>query len=119
MLEASTEKGENATKFGLAIRCKFNKSELFIKWNSYLGDEVLIASRFSFHQEEKTLKWRLSDDSTAAFYPGNPVSFIKSMLDETRYIVKVTPDSGSPLLAIFDISGIYEATKTLRKNCGL
>ena len=49
---------------------------------------------------------------------GQAVSFIKRMLEKDKILVRFTPFNGNLQEFTFDIRGIDEASKPLRKECG-
>jgi type VI secretion system protein VasI len=107
--------GEN---IALIIRCKSNKTELYIKWYDYLGmDSTQVSTRVGNASAQKR-SWGLSTDNTATFFPGSPIAFIKSLMSAEKFIAQVTPYSESPVTAVFDIRGLTEAIKPLQETCG-
>jgi len=67
----------------LVLRCRSNKTEVYINWNDYLGNEANVLARVGDVPASSKF-WGLSTDSKATFYPGNSVTFIRGLLQATR-----------------------------------
>jgi type VI secretion system protein VasI len=89
----------------LVIRFQSGETEVYITWNAYLGDDVLVTSRVG-KQSAETAKWTESSDSKASFYPNDPKELIRQLQDSDVYVAKVTPFNENPITAIFDIRGL-------------
>tara|TARA_Y100000782_G_scaffold71835_2_gene77680 strand:- start:30493 stop:31086 length:594 start_codon:yes stop_codon:yes gene_type:complete len=100
----------------LGLRCKSNKTEMFISWNDYLGGDVWITSRVGAAKAKRE-RWSVSTDKTAAFKL-RPIPTIKRLIKADQYVAEVVPYNDNPLTAIFDVRGLSEAIKPLRKECG-
>lgn len=60
----------------LILRCRSNKTDVYINWNDYLGsDETDVVTRIG-RSPAQTHRWSLSTDNNATFYPGNAIGFI-------------------------------------------
>lgn len=116
VIPADSGKSKWGTPVGIFLRCKSNRTEVYINWNDYLGDSTRVTTRVG-ENSARTSAWSLSTDSQASFHP-NPISFIRSMLGETKLVAQTTPYNESPVTAIFDISGIDQASIPLRETCG-
>lgn len=101
---------------GLVIRCKSNKTELFVNWNDYLGRSANVVSRIGSNPA-KEMSWSMSSDSKATF-KDRSISFIKEMLEADSLVLQTTPYNASPVTAEFDIRGLSEAIKPVRETCG-
>ncbi len=114
------EADEGRTKFNktpaLIIRCKSDEIQIYISWNDYLGSEAYVLTRLG-KQIAETDEWGLSTDNSATFYPGNPLSFIKSLLKVDTFIAQVTPYNESPVTAVFDVKGFNVVVKPLLDTC--
>jgi type VI secretion system protein VasI len=100
---------EGAGTFGepvhLFIRFQSGETEVYINWNSYLGDNVYVTSRIG-KQSAESAKWSESSDSKASFYPDDPKELIRGLEEVDSYVAKVTPFNENPITAIFDIRGL-------------
>ena len=112
---------EGKSKFGeaiaLIIRCKSNKTELFINWSDYLGMESTHVLTRIGNAPAQQRSWSLSSDNTATFFPEAPIAFIKSLMSADKLVAQVTPYNENPVTAIFDIRGLSEAIKPLQETC--
>jgi type VI secretion system protein VasI len=101
----------------LYIRCKENRTELYISWGVYLGlDTTTLLTRLD-SEKAKSATWHLSTDNEATFYPGSPISFIRNLLQHNTLLVQVTPYGESPVMVTFDLRGLEEAVKPLQEAC--
>jgi type VI secretion system protein VasI len=78
---------------------------MYINWGSYLGSSISVTFRIG-EKAPETKNWSLSTNSLASFYPGDPLSLIKELLDANQAVARCTPYSESPITAIFDITGL-------------
>lgn len=108
------KRGEDAI---LIIRCRSNETELLIDWSDYLGSEAYVLTRVG-KDKAVNKKWSLSSDKKATFYPGDPIPFIKSLMEVDKFVAQITPYSESPMTVIFDVMGLKEAIKPLQETCG-
>ncbi len=116
-LLADEGEGIYGDKIILMIRCKSNKTDLFIGWSSYLGDEANVLTRIGTEDSSRQ-RWSLSTNSQATFYPGSDITFIKKIMSVDKFVAQVTPYSESPITAVFDVRGLKEAIKPLQEVCG-
>ncbi len=60
-----------------------------------------------------------ADEEALGLWKGRKsIPIIKTMFGKSQLIIRMTPHSQSPVTATFDISGLDEAIKPLRKACG-
>ena len=105
------------TRPTLILRCSENKTEAYVSWDTFLGTRsAKILSRYD-KEKAHTRSWGISTDNKASFAPGGNVSYIKKLLKHKKLLLQVTPYSDSPVTAKFDLRGINEAIKPLRKAC--
>ncbi len=100
----------------LVLRCQSHKTEVFIGWGSYLGEEAKVTTRVG-SGESKTKNWGVSTDHTATFYHSDPVAFIQELMAADRFVAQVIPYNESPITAVFDLTGLQTAVKPLRDDC--
>lgn len=89
----------------LWIRQDGGKLEMFIAWNVDLGSTREIIFRIDDRRPE-TKFWDISTNGQTTFYPDNPLSIIRTLLDGNQVTVRCTPQGKSPITAIFDITGL-------------
>ncbi|GHA04306.1 type VI secretion system-associated protein TagO [Oceanisphaera arctica] len=108
------------SKFGkpimLVARCESKKTEMYINWQTYLGSEAKVTLRIGM-SDARTSKWSMSSDKKRAFNNA-PINTLKEMLITDEVVAQVTPFNQSPHTAIFNVSGLGEAIKSLREACG-
>jgi type VI secretion system protein VasI len=107
-----------AEKITLFIRCKSNKTELYIKWYDYLGDEKIAVLTRVGEAKAVGKSWGISTNNESTFYPESAIPFIKTLMSSDKFVAQVTPYNESPVTAIFDIRGLAEAIKPLQQTCG-
>lgn len=93
---------------GLLIRYESKKTEIYVTWNDYLGDEVYVTMRIGDEKAE-TFRWNISTNKTATFYPRNCISLINRIINADKIVFQCTPYNESPVTAIFDVRGLKEA----------
>lgn len=109
----------------LTIRCQSNKTEMFVNWNDYLGDDshdvyddwkrvtVRVGEAKAIDQ-----RWSISTDSKATFAPGSAVNLIKQMVKADRLVLRTTPYNENPVTAVFLLKGIEGAIGPIAEECG-
>ncbi|WP_171040643.1 type VI secretion system-associated protein TagO [Marinobacter alexandrii] len=119
VLSLVAESGSNrrGQKPVLFIRCRSNKTEMWISWEDFLGsDNPKVTTRIG-GSEAKTRAWDVSSTKTSSFYPRSPVLALQRIMKADQFVAQVTPYNENPITAIFQISGLDSAIKPLRKNC--
>ena len=113
----SVRSGYNTVSPSLHIRCAENKTNIFLNWGLYLGlDETRMLTRLD-KQKSKTKLWSISTDNKAVFVRGSDIGFTKELMKHDKLLTQITPYGESPVMATFDIRGLTEAIKPLRKIC--
>lgn len=125
---ASLVSGEGSTGGGqgvsLTVRCKEKKTEVYVNWNDYLGDD----SRDVYNEWKrvivrvdsepaKTERWGVSTDNEATFAPSG-VALAKRIAKADRLVLQTTPYAESPATAVFALKGANNALKAVAANCG-
>lgn len=108
-----------------AARCQSNKTEAYINWNDFLGDDSssvyeewkYVTIRIGAGDAEEQ-KWNISTDKRATFAPEWAGSLLKKMASADSFLAQVTPFGESPLTAIFDTRGMSAALMPLAETCG-
>ena len=109
--------GYNVANPILYIRCAENKTNVFITWDLYLGlNETRMLTRFD-KQKATTDTWLISTDNKAVFVKGSAIAFAKKIMKHDKLLTQITPYGENPVMATFDIRGLSEAIKPLRKAC--
>lgn len=100
----------------LHIRCKNNRTELFVNWNTYIGRAARVVSRIDDHLFGET-GWEVSTDNTSTFYPDSPIPITKRLIESERYAVRARNMSSQEFTAVFELDGIAGAIKPIRELC--
>lgn len=106
-------------------RCQSNKTEAYIAWGDYLGDDSNdvytewknVTIRLG-DQAAKRQRWGISTDSKATFAPNWAGSLLKEIAQVDKMIAQTTPYSENPVTAIFDTRGFDNAVVPLAETCG-
>ncbi len=109
----------------MIARCKSDKTELYINWSDYLGNDStsiysdfkLVTTRMGSSSAEEN-RWSLSTDSKATFSPGWGGDWIKRIAKIDEFVAQVTPYGENPVTAVFDVRGLREAASPLAETCG-
>jgi type VI secretion system protein VasI len=104
-------------EIALVIRCLSKRTELYINWHDYLGSDAINVLTRVGGDAASTQRWTLSTDSQATFYPSGPTPFIKQLIGADEFVAQVTPYNESPVIAVWDLSGLSEAIEPLRTTC--
>jgi hypothetical protein len=108
----------------LMIRCQSNKTELYVDWNDYLGDD----SRDVYSDWKRVTvrvgdlparqqRWGISTDSEATFAPASAIGLIRQMVNEDRLVLQTTPYNESPVTAVFNLEGMRDAVEPIAEEC--
>lgn len=115
-LRADSGKSKWGKPVSMIVRCKSNKTELYISWNDYLGNTARVLTRIG-SKEAVRKEWHLSTNSQATFYPRETISFIREMMKADKLVAQVTPYNENPVTAVFDTAGLRKAIEPLRETC--
>src|SRR5690554_424108 len=116
-LTAESGRGRFGEEVSLVIRCKNNRTEMYINWQSFLGMDGIRTTYRVGKSPAATSTWSVSTDHKSAFFPGSPVPTLKQMHGETSFVANVTPYSESPVTATFGLTGIEAALADIRSGC--
>jgi type VI secretion system protein VasI len=111
-------------KISLVLRCMENKTVLYFSTGCHMvSNEYNDYGDITYRlDEEKSHKvgGDVSTDNKALglWAGGKSIPLIKQMLGKKQMTVRMTPYSESPFVATFNISGLGDAIKPLRKACG-
>jgi type VI secretion system protein VasI len=67
---------------------------------------------------EKNMRESTDHKALGLWNGGASIPFIKQMFSHEKLLIRATPHSESPVTATFAISGLENAIKPLRENCG-
>lgn len=108
----------------LTVRCKSGKTEMWVNWDDYLGDDShdvysewkRVTVRVG-KDAAKTERWDLSTDKNATFAPGSPVGLIRKMAKSDQIVFQTTPYSEGQVTAVFKLDGFSQSLSDLAKQC--
>ena len=101
----------------MVMRCRRNRTELYIRWRDYLGSWAYVRTRVG-DDDRGTRQWNLSADAQSSYYPRGTVGFIEDMIEAGSAEFEVTPYVQDPVTAVFDMSELGNAIGPLREACG-
>jgi len=126
VLSLTADEGHSTwgTPITFIARCMSNKTEAYIAWNDYLGDDShdvysdwkRVTIRIG-DDKAKEQRWNLSTDSKATFAPAWAGDLLNAMAKADHFLAQVTPYNESPVTAQFDTSGLANALKPLAEVC--
>ncbi len=116
------------SKFGDPIkfiaRCKSNKTEAYVIWGDYLGDDSRsVYSEWKYVtvrvgvSKARRERWGISTDRKATFTANWAGAFLKELLDQDRLVLETIPYGENPSTAIFDVSGLRRVLGNLSGPC--
>jgi len=112
---------EGISAFGkpvcLIIRYKNKKTEVFVGWGDYLGDEAYVTMRIGSEKAE-TFLWSVSTDKTSTFYTRNCIDFVKRIKEVDKVVFQCTPYNESPITAVFDVRSLSETAEEFMNDLG-
>ncbi len=117
VLDSSSGLNHYGDRIHLLVRCKSNKSEVFVNWGEYMGSEAVeVTSRIGSDGATKA-SWPLSSDQRATFYPGHAVAFAMRLKSESRLVLEATPYGENPITAVFTLDETWDAIKFVAGEC--
>ena len=107
----------------LIARCQSNKTEVYINWHDFLGDDTddvyseqkRVTYRFP-PAEATTELWNISTDNEATFV-AQPIPFLRTLVASDRLVLQTTPFGESPSMATFELTGARAAIDPIAETC--
>jgi len=115
--EPITDKYHKEQTPTLILRCSENTTNALINWGVFLGSDYTDVLIRLDKSKAKTSFWSISTNHEAIFAIKN-ISFIKKLMKHDKLLTQITPYGENPVMSTFDIQGLKEAIKPLRKACG-
>lgn len=102
----------------LIIRCRGNKTEVYIAWGEYIGSrgKFQVITRFDKEKAEKRT-WDISSEGKATFYSGKHINLIRKMMKHEKLFAQVQRFNGTTTEAMFDLTGLSEAIQPICEAC--
>jgi type VI secretion system protein VasI len=116
VLQAESGRGSYGDPVALIIRCSSNQTNMYINWRSYMTDDTRVTTRIG-DASAQTAVWSNSTDNQATFRR-QPIPFVEEMMTANSFVAQATPYSENAITAIFDTSGLKNAIRPLREECG-
>ena len=108
---------KQTVKPSLILRCSENKTNTYINWDIFLGiDSTQILLRLDKNKATNE-RWSISTNNKAVF-ANKDIPFIKNLMKHNKLLAQITPYGESPVMTTFDIRGLKDMIKPLRKACG-
>lgn len=106
----------------LVLRCKENTTSAYLSTHCHLASSFGGYDKVEYRIDDKKAKTRSMDESTDSSALGlwsgrKAIPFVKELFGGEKLLVRFTPYGESPVTATFDITGIEEDVKQLRKEC--
>ncbi len=111
--------GYSSDPFLLVARCKSDKTEVYIDWHDYLGDDTKNKKRVTYRfppSDAVTELWGVSTDNEATFV-ARAIPFLRTLVQSDRLVAQTTPYGESPSLAVFDLAGAPVAIARVAEEC--
>lgn len=120
-LEIFSGKYDNISKFTLVIGCKENTTSLWIHFGGHFMSDHQ-HGRVTYRIDKNPAQRKRFQESNDHEYLGlgsgrTAIPFVKALFGASRLYVEATPHSENSVNAEFNISGLEEAVKPLRKSC--
>lgn len=107
---------ENDNDIYLMVRCKNNRTELMIYWDTFLWEDTQKVTTRVGKEKAITTSWSGSTGKRATFSE-RPIPLIKKMLKEDKFVARIKERNGTPITAIFNTSGMEEAVQEISETC--
>lgn len=101
----------------LVIACSEGKTNVYINWDLYLGLQSTTMLTRLDKEKAVTKTWIISTDNKAVFVSGSDVIFAKQLMVHQSLLAQITPYGENPVMATFEVGGLSEAIKPLRRAC--
>ena len=107
------------TRPTLIVRCLENRTALYIIYDGFLGSDTSQLTYRIDKEKARTAEWSISTDHRVIglWHGGSSIPFIKKLIKNNTFLVRVQPYSESPVLTSFKITVLGQAIKPLREAC--
>ncbi|MDP2495878.1 type VI secretion system-associated protein TagO [Shimia thalassica] len=112
----------NANRITLMVRCLENTTSIFFYGDCHFADHNGY-DKVEYRIDDNPAGSRRFDSSTDSkalglWNGGSSIPFVKKLIGADELLLRATPFSESPITMKFNIVGLDEAIKPLRKECG-
>lgn len=104
----------------LIVRCEENKTDMILHTQNQFNSSGLYSVKATVRLDKgkaKSKSFSRATNGKAIFFK-KPIGQIKQMLKAEEMKIQWTPFSANPVIATFNIKGLEDAIKPLRKTCG-
>lgn len=101
----------------LILRCRNNRTEVFINWDEFLGTNAVTVQYRVDEGEMRQRQWGISTTNRATFFRGNHIGLIRELMSASQFVARVTPSWQSPMTAVFDVTGLTDEIGPLQEAC--
>lgn len=107
--------GEGTNSYGrspaLMVRQQGGELDVYIVWNEYLSEDRQRVTYRIDGEDPETLRWNVSTDNTATFFPSGDLELVRNLLDADTFVVRTIPYNESPITVTFDVRGFEAAAR--------
>lgn len=103
----------------LYARCRSNRTEVYIVWHDYLGDDGDSTKRVTYRfppASARAESWGISTDGDSTFVR-RPIPFLRQLVQAERLVLQTTPYLEPPTTAVFALTGSEEVLAPLAQLC--
>lgn len=107
----------------LIARCQSNRTEFYVNWQDYLGDDDndvrATGKRVTYRfppAEARTEMWNVSTDNDSTFV-ARAIPFLRVLVENERLVMQTTPYNEAPTTAIFELKGARRVLEPLAETC--
>jgi type VI secretion system protein VasI len=112
----------NAGPMRIFLQCRENITLFYVTFNDhFMSDHQHGKVIYRLDEKpagEKNMRESTDHKALGLWNGGASIPFIKQMFSHEKLLIRATPHSESPVTATFAISGLENAIKPLRENCG-
>ena len=108
----------------LYVRCRDNKTDVFINWENYLDgnsgdfqDNRHVVTLRIGDGDPFTVRANVSTDNEATFFPSPIPSILRPAANADTLAARTTPYNESPQTAVFNVTGIRAALSDVSAAC--
>lgn len=124
VLESDTGRGRLNRPVVFVARCQSEKTEVYINWNAYVGDDSgsaygdwkYVTIRVGSDTAEQQ-RWDIATSRDATFAPDWPGNLLKRMAGTDQFIAQLTPYGESPITATFKTTGLATGLQNIKSAC--
>lgn len=118
LLEAEAPSRPGRPPVQLWVRCQEKSLEVFVAFGTRVGRDLSHEVRYRIgDRPARTQTWFHAGSGDILFVPPWAGRILEEMRDEERLVVEAVPQGQAPLIAIFDIRGLWQVLPPLAQAC--